>query len=228
MNNVNMIKIGNWWFLNDDPNRKEYADIEWGEAGVNESMAQVIDNFFVGRDRRHALDIGANVGFMTAYFAKRWEKVTAFEPTPSVFACLTQNCSRDNINNMPIALSNETGTVLFAVQSRSEINQIVSSVDVLKKHWRAIEVPAATLDSLNLSNIDMIKIDVEGHELNLLKGAEQTIKSQKPLIAIEISFENKVLDKELSKGHADALGLLESWGYRKIWNHKYDYIMEPV
>jgi FkbM family methyltransferase len=228
MNNINMVKIGNWWFLDEDPNRKEYADIEWGDAGINQSMADVINNWFQSRTKKHALDIGANVGFMTAYFAKHWQKVTAFEPTPSIFSCLEKNCTRNNINNMPMALSNETGTVLFAIQSRSEINQIVSSVDVLSKHWSAIEVPAATLDSLNLTDIDMIKIDVEGHELNVLKGAEQTIRNQRPLIAIEISFENKVLDKELSKGHADALDLLKSWGYKEVWHNKYDYIMEPV
>jgi len=228
MNNFNMIKVGNWWFLDEDPNRKDYANIEWGDAGINKSMAQIIDDWFRDRPKKHALDIGANVGFMTAYFAKRWQNVTAFEPTPSVFACLQQNCTRDNINNIAIALSNETGTVLFAVQARSEINQIVSSTDVLRKHWSAIEVPAATLDSLNLTDIDMIKIDVEGHELSVLKGAENTIRAQRPLIAIEISFENKVLDKELSKGHTGALDLLKSWGYKEVWHNKYDYIMEPI
>lgn len=224
-----IIKIGNWWFLEDDVTRfKDHADTAWGEVVTNKSMAETIDLWFAGRTQHHAVDIGANIGFMTAYFAQRWQHVTAFEPTPAIFACLEKNCTRDNIDLKPLALSDKTDTVIFAVGRRSEINQIVSSADILSKHWFSIEVPAVTLDSLNLTGIDMIKIDVEGHELSVLRGAEQTIRGQRPLIAIEISFENKVLDKELNKDHTTALDLLSSWGYKQIWHDRYDYIMEPA
>ena len=108
---------------------------------------------------------------MTAYFAQHWQHVTAFEPTPAIFACLEKNCTRDNIDLKPFALSDKIDTVLFAVQSKSEINQIVSSTDILTKHWSSIEVSAVTLDRLNLTDIDMIKIDVEGHELSVVHGA---------------------------------------------------------
>ena len=224
-----IIKIGNWWFLDDDVNRaKDYANTAWGEVAINKSMTETIDRWFKGRTQQHAIDIGANVGFMTAYFAQRWQCVTAFEPTPMIFACLEKNCTRGNIDLKSMALSDKIDTVLFAIQSKSEINQIVSTADILTKHWSSIKVPAVTLDSLNLTNIDMIKIDVEGHELSVLHGAEQTIRSQRPLIAIEISFENKVLDKELNKNHTTALDLLCSWGYKQIWHDRYDYILEPV
>ena len=224
-----IIKIGNWWFLDDDVNRaKDYANTAWGEVAINKSMTETIDRWFKGRTQQHAIDIGANVGFMTAYFAQRWQCVTAFEPTPMIFACLEKNCTRDNIDLKSMALSDKIDTVLFAIQSKSEINQIVSTADILTKHWSSIKVPAVTLDSLNLTDVDMIKIDVEGHELSVLHGAEQTIRSQRPLIAIEISFENKVLDKELNKNHATALDLLCSWGYKQIWHQQYDYILEPV
>ena len=225
----NLIKIGNWWFLDSDVNRaKDHADTVWGEVAINRSMIDVVDNWFVGRTQCHAVDIGANIGFMTAYFAQRWQHVTAFEPTPAIFACLEKNCTRDNTDLKPLALSDKIDTVLFAIQGKSEINQIVSTTDILTKHWSSIEVPAVTLDSLNLTDVDMIKIDVEGHELSVLHGAEQTIRSQRPLIAIEISFENKVLDKELNKNHATALDLLCSWGYKQIWHQQYDYILEPI
>ena len=225
----NLIKIGNWWFLDSDVNRaKDHADTVWGEVAINRSMIDVIDNWFVGCTQCHAVDIGANIGFMTAYFAQRWQHVTAFEPTPAIFACLEKNCTRDNIDLKPLALSDKIDTVLFAVQGKSEINQIVSTADILSKHWSSIEIPAVTLDSLNLTEVDMIKIDVEGHELSVLHGAEQTIRSQRPLIAIEISFENKVLDKELNKNHATALDLLCRWGYKQVWHQQYDYIMEPI
>jgi FkbM family methyltransferase len=224
-----MIKIGNWWFAEDDTNRQDYADAEWGTDPLNSSMINEINSWFKNKDKKHAIDIGANIGFITAYFGTHWEHVTAFEPTPSIFECLQKNCNKPNIKLINKALSNTEKNVLFATSGRSEINQIVSDTQFLKKRWGHITVPAITLDSLNLTNVDIIKIDVEGHELSVVYGAEQTIKNNKPLIVIEISYENKILDREVSSlNHGHALTILKEWGYRVIWNHRYDWILEPI
>lgn len=218
--------IGNWWFADGDINREDQSNCIWGEAGANQEMANIIEEKFINKEKKHAIDIGANIGFMTGYFGSRWKKVTAFEPTPNIFKCLEKNCNQSNIELKNLALSDINGEVLFAVGGKSEINQIISDPKVLKKHWQYIKVPAVTLDSLNLQNVDMIKIDVEGHELSVVKGAEKTIRSQKPLIAIEISFENKILDKQLSQNHGQALNLLQEWNYKIVWQYKYDWILE--
>lgn len=224
-----MIKVGNWWFLEEDPNRKSNADCKWGEPTFNVDMILEIEKYFKNRSRVHALDIGANIGFMTSYFGKRWENTTAFEPTPSIFKCLKKNCEgHNNIDLKNFAISDQTGDLLFAINPKSEINQLISSKNVLKKNWSAIKVPTVKIDDLKFSNIDMIKIDVEGHEFNVIKGAENTIKNQRPLIAIEISFENKILDKVISCNHTQTLSLLESWDYEIIWNYKYDWILKPI
>lgn len=221
-----MIKIGNWWFADNDINRHDQSDCLWGEYKSNQEMINVIEEKFFNKERFHALDIGANIGFMTAYFGSKWNHVTSFEPTPSIFECLVKNCTRPNIDLKNLALSDQNKKVLFAVSGKSEVNQIISDDKILTKHWKSIVVPAMTLDSLNLNDIDVIKIDVEGHELSVVKGAEDTIKKFKPLIAIEISYENKILDKEISKDHNHALTLLKSWGYKIIWNQNYDWILE--
>lgn len=223
-----MIKVGNWWFLEEDPNRKTHAECAWGDPSLNIQMIETIEKYFLNRPRIHALDIGANVGFMTSYFGKRWQNTTAFEPTPNIFECLSQNCTRTNIELKNLALSDVTGELLFAINPKSEINQIISSEKVLKKGWSAIRIPAIKLDELNYHDVDMIKIDVEGHEMSVIRGAEKTIRRTKPLIAIEISFENKILDKELSRNHTQTLQLIESWGYQTVWHHLYDWILEPI
>jgi len=224
-----MIKIGNWWFAEDDKNRQDYADAEWGTDPLNISMINEINSWFKNKDKKHAVDIGANIGFMTAYFGTHWNRVTAFEPTPSVFECLQKNCNKPNIKLINKALSNTEKNVLFATGGRSEINQIVSDTQFLKKHWKHITIPAVTLDSLNLTDVDLIKIDVEGHELSVVNGAEKTIKNNKPLIVIEISYENKILDREISSlNHSHALTILKEWGYKVIWNYRYDWILEPI
>ena len=227
MNNI--VKVGNWWFSNNDINRQDHANSEWGTDPVNAAMINKINSWFENKDKKHAVDIGANIGFMTAYFGANWSQVTAFEPTPDIFKCLQKNCNKSNITLINKALSDTEKNVLFATSGKSEINQIVSDTQFLKRYWNHITVPAVTLDSLNLLDIDIIKIDVEGHELAVVKGAEQTIKKNKPLIVIEISFENKILDREISSlNHGYALTILEEWGYRVIWNHGYDWILEPI
>lgn len=223
-----MIKVGNWWFLEEDPNRKSHADCEWGEPSFNTSMIEVIENYFQEKPRNHALDIGANIGFMTSYFAKRWKKTTAFEPTPSVFECLKKNCKGHDVHLKNTALSDRRGDLLFAINPKSEINQLISNESVLKKNWSCIKVPGEKLDDLEYNDVDVIKIDVEGHELSVVKGAEKTIKTNRPLIAVEISFENKILDKNISQNHTSTIKLLESWGYETIWNFKYDWILKPL
>jgi hypothetical protein len=141
---------------------------------------------------------------------------------------LEKNCNKENIDLHNLGLSDKEDKVLFAQCSNSEIDQIVSTNAVLKKNWKTTEIPVTYLDKFNFDSVDLLKIDVEGHELQVVKGAEQTIKKCRPLIILEISFENKILDKEISKQHTTALDLTLSYGYRKIWYGKHDYILEPI
>ena len=76
------------------------------------------------------------------------------------------------------------------------------------------------LDDLNIPPLDYIKIDCEGYELNVLKGAEQTIKKHKPIIVIEQKFHKDV-------GHVDdgeAVTLLRSFGARQLDKVRNDLI----
>jgi FkbM family methyltransferase len=139
------------------------------------------------------LDIGANIGNHSLFFAKfiNCQKVYAFEPFPTNIELLKQNlCDfADKSQIYEIALSNKEGTMPlynsqaenfggFSLHSYSNGSSFVvnSSINVI------------TLDSLNLSNISMIKIDVENHENEVLEGAKQTILLNKPIIFLENLF----------------------------------------
>ena len=54
------------------------------------------------------------------------------------------------------------------------------------KREEIYNIPVITLDSLNIKNISVMKIDVEGHELEALKGAKKTIQNSKPVIILEV------------------------------------------
>lgn len=68
-------------------------------------------------------------------------------------------------------------------------------------------VQVRTLDSFNFSNVDFIKIDVEGHEQSVIKGGRQTLKTEKPAILIEI--EQRHLDGEMQ----DVFHMIQGLGY---------------
>lgn len=172
----------------------------------------------------HAVDIGANTGEVTNILSKHWNKVTAFEPTPDTFEYLKNNVNQ-NVSCKNIGLSNTKDSLKFITGKDQRKNQIVSN-DFTKKGWETISIEVTTLDSFNFSDVDFLKIDVEGHERHVVLGAEQTIKKCKPLIVIEISFEKKVYDKSMSKNHSEALDILQSWGYKIQARHKHDYVLE--
>ena len=77
------------------------------------------------------------------------------------------------------------------------------------------------LDSLNLSKIDYIKIDCEGYENTILRGAKETILRDRPIMVVEHK-------KHKDVGHTDvdqALNTLISWGGKILTNVKNDYIV---
>ena len=190
-----------------------------------------VNKFFSNKEKLHAVDIGANIGKVTnTLFDMGWKKVTAFEPTPAIFAKLTENTKDKNVSLHNIGVSNKKGKLFFAMapwQEEQLTNQVVSPGFWNKKKWDIQKIKTVALDDLDLEHIDLLKIDVEGHERQVVKGAEKTIKKFKPIIVIEISFENKVFDKVISKDHGKALDILLSWGYTLYTKDAHDCVLLP-
>ena len=192
----------------------------------NSYFNNIEEIFSKSKNFNHAVDVGANIGEMTKFLSSRWNCVTAFEPAPDTFKELSKNVD-SNGECINCGISDTNGKLNFAIGKNSRINQFVSP-GYQKKHWHTETVPVKTLDSFNFKELDLLKIDVEGHERQAVLGAENTIKKLKPIIIIEISFEKKILDKDISKDHSSALTILESWGYEIIQRHNHDYILSPM
>jgi len=139
------------------------------------------------------LDIGANIGNHSLFFAKflNSEMVYSFEPFPSNISLLKENLRdfRHKSKIYEIALSNKEGTMPLYNSQRENLGGF--SLHSYSNGSSFIVNPSInviTLDSLNLHNISMIKIDVENHENEVLEGAKQTIMRNKPIIFIENLF----------------------------------------
>lgn len=144
-------------------------------------------------DKSIVADIGANIGFFTLYFSKIAKKVYAFEPQNVLFRMLSGTLAINNVQNVKefnIGLGDKP---TFAVLEK-EIDYLKendsASVGLNTKSDGDIEIK--TLDSLNLGRIDFMKIDAQGMDLLILKGAVNTIDKYKPKILIEIEEERLI------------------------------------
>lgn len=150
-----------------------------------------------------ALDCGANIGVHTIEWAKLmtgWGNVMAFEAQERVFYALVGNITINNCFNaraLNVALSSSEGKLAIPqpdyhqnasfgsleLKKRSHTENIGQAIDYAPEAM--VEVRQVAIDSFNYQRLDLIKIDVEGMELEVLAGAEQTIKRCKPIMLIE-------------------------------------------
>lgn len=143
-------------------------------------------------------DIGANFGQIAITIAKNVGcKCYCFEPIPVTYILLKRNIELNQIANIiaePIAVSNESGVINMCRENYTLAGSRVFAKEQNKvnAHSHYYTVKRVTIDSyvkeMNIGKIDMIKIDCEGHDLQVLKGAVDTIKKYSPDILCEIHF----------------------------------------
>lgn len=139
---------------------------------------------------RRAIDIGANIGIYSRYLSNIFEQVEAFEPLMEASKYL-KNANLKNVTVYNIALSDYKGNVDFNIPVKKGVERygnssIENSISNKFDEVKHINVRTEKLDNYKFENIDFIKIDVEGHEMQVLKGAQKTIQKNKPVIQIEI------------------------------------------
>ncbi|HLG35791.1 MAG TPA: FkbM family methyltransferase [Bacteroidia bacterium] len=173
------------------------------------------------------IDVGVNIGETLLNLATQVGekgKAIGFEPAPGVFAKCRKNIELNpalkNISLHPFALGKEERELF--IEERDERNKGMNSLSA-SAHGEKVKV--TTLDSFlqreSFSRIDLIKLDVEGFEMNVLHGAEQTILRFHPKLFIE-------LDDDLLKLQQSSAAGLVKWliqkGY-KIYNAENDSVV---
>ena len=151
------------------------------------------------------IDVGANVGDTSIYWAKLYgAKVLAFEPLSESYEIIRANISLNILDDFitPYNLALDDGTDISFDIGGYMMNYSINSFKKIKTE---------RLDNFNFNNISMIKIDVEGFELHVLRGAIESIKRNKPRIIIE------TYSKELRKGTNE---ILSSVGYSLSYRDK--------
>jgi FkbM family methyltransferase len=150
-----------------------------------------ITSLMKGRNVSVILDVGANVGFMTFQFQRRFPdaEIYCFEPNPNVFVSLKNNYINDNhIHCYPVGVGDMNGELTFNINA----NTGTSSFSTPTKYHQAHQarrilsqqtVPVVTLDAFvqeqSIRHVDILKLDIEGYEMKALHGASNLLDQQR-------------------------------------------------
>lgn len=178
------------------------------------------------------LDIGANIGAYSVFLGahENISSVHVFEPMDDCIVEINQNIIQNGLVGKTtihaVALSNKSGSARFRrIASLSGANGISSTFLFSQEKYKdEIEVSTAKLDDLlsDISETLVIKLDVEGHEYNVLLGAQRTLSNNKGILQIEIHTE--------SPNGQEVVALLESSGWKCLfragWDHYFSNLTE--
>lgn len=172
------------WILFPHRFAKRYLSYEdtWAE------MEEAIVPIFLSKTTE-CVDVGANYGRYTVLMSLFSRHVHAFEPSSECVASL-QNMCLPNASIYHCALSSAEGFSEYFVPvlegSRiTGLGTLDRSVLSAYRNVDALRVPTSTLDSLCAKSISFVKIDVEGHEMDVLNGGRKLISEQKPVFMVE-------------------------------------------
>ena len=133
-----------------------------------------------------AVDVGANIGRYTEALLSLTPDVISIEPNPRFARRLKAQFPRSKV--IPVAVSDSPGRQTLRIPVDpfySGMATIENTNQLMQLEVDSVEVEVATLDSLNLANVGFFKIDVEGHESAVIRGAARCISEHRPTLLIE-------------------------------------------
>jgi FkbM family methyltransferase len=172
-----------------------------------------------------AVDVGAWYGPWTVRLSRLAGQVVSIEPNPALAAAVRAGCPAAQV--VEAAASDHDGTARLwlppggrGAEGTASLEHAVypghaaspSHGDPLRQAGAAenagrfITVRRVTIDGLGLTGVRFIKMDIEGHETAALRGAEQTIKRDAPMLMLELETRHQPID--------DVIGTLAGWGYQ--------------
>lgn len=192
---IKSIRIGN----REVTLRGDVSDSYFSNIIDNNWMNRHLDAYVRSNVKRDAVcfDIGANIG-LTAILLSDWcssGHVFAFEASPRNVENLRHNLAANGITNctvVPCAVGSESGRLQFALANLAASSHVVADGMEVQAGATLVDVPVTRIDDFmssvpDVSRLDFIKIDVEGHESHALYGASNTISKYRPPIFAEFN-----------------------------------------
>ena len=183
--------------------------------GKRYEIVRILPNLINEGD--YCFDIGANIGQYTLPLSKlvgKLGKVFSFEPVIENYYYLKKMIKKKNLKNVKafnIALSDRTGTDKIFIPRIGKLKMgtraFLSNIKVGLKYNDIVKekIYVKTIDNIvkemEIDALQLLKCDAEGSELKILKGGYNTIRTHKPILILEINYENKGLDELYNFGY---------------------------
>ena len=189
-----------------------------------EKELSIISNFT--DKNKEAVDVGVYRGVYTYKLSKEFKHVHAFEPNPLIYPFLEKNLTKivKNMTLKNLALSDSNGDVNLRIPSRSKSIFKTNYEEIYKLGCATIhegnkidnknnfKVKKIKLDDLlEDKNISFIKIDVEGHEREVITGSKKIIKKNKPVLLVEIE------ERHNNFPILDTIEFIKNFGYNSYF-----------
>jgi FkbM family methyltransferase len=168
------------------------CDVDWGSEAL---LLSLLDG------RGAFLDIGANIGYYSLLAASKCPAVYSFEPDPRALGGLRRNIDGNaKITLVPLAVGGACGMGSFTLESDCEVSHLSDG----ESRGSRIEVEITTVDaftSLHGIHVEAIKIDAEGQDIAVLRGAMSTLTGQMPIVLTECSPDAELFELTRSAGY---------------------------
>lgn len=212
-----MLKFDKWFFPDGETHLPEW--MRNTNKVVNGRLSYQYGKYALAmpyvKNKRVCIDIGSHVGLWAFHMAHDFENVMCFEPVEEHRQCWAKNMNGlSNVTLYPCALGAEEGMVSIECRTNGSSGDSQVSGDGGIKMYQ--------LDIFEFDDVDFIKIDCEGYELEVLKGAIKTIERCSPVIIVE--QKGNMIERYGSK-KLGAVHFLEKIGYKIAQEVSGDYIM---
>tara|TARA_B100000029_G_C17102596_1_gene788463 strand:- start:2 stop:649 length:648 start_codon:yes stop_codon:yes gene_type:complete len=213
---VKDMKLVKGWYLPDSDTHFEHYIKDGGYQTIhrNTILNHIIMNKHI---LKNCVDVGSHIGFWSKDFTKLFKHTYAFDPIPQVRECYVKNITNSNYTLYPYGLGKEEKKINVLYNPKETGNTHASDKGNL-------DVEIKTLDSFNLEDIDYIKIDAEGYEIEVVEGAKKLIEKYKPFIHIEAK--KKVMVKQ-NITMTEIEELFKSINYKQVLAVKSELLYAP-
>jgi FkbM family methyltransferase len=216
------------------PNDYLFGRIRGGEGFPDHYVKREIDRLVTKKSV--CVDVGANLGYVSAYLSRRCRKVYSIEPQPIVFLQLCCNLFLNecfNVQPLNVGATSKRTRLDFAryqsgwvgTNSFSDYSAIPSIGSISLEQSESGGMIGERLDVLISERVDFIKIDAQGGDIDVILGAEELISRYRPVIVFE--YEHDLSRTNYGRQMTDLDPFLERHGYLRRSIFDGNYILEP-
>jgi len=173
-----MKRIGRWYMPTEENTiMTDITEDDYQKQQQTEFLNIILQHHSGGA----AVDVGAHIGLWSRRLTECFHTVYAYEPIPELAECYRKNITNRNYHLREIGLSDRAGQLHIRYDATASGN---THIDCSADHTGTRIIEVETLDQQTLPTVAYIKIDVEGWELPILKGADNIIQRDHPFISV--------------------------------------------